>query len=101
MRERKIGVLKPQLWKHATFIIAPTIDGANVARNPNCVASKGGVFMAIFPILVKSITYKGILASALGVWIHTDHQSLGIFGILVVYVSTNPTSHVHLWMEII
>lgn len=47
-------MIKAQVWKEAIFIIALTRDGANAARNPNCVVRKVGVFVGVSPKMGKA-----------------------------------------------
>lgn len=51
MREDRLKMLPYQLWHGVEFIMALALDGAIATRDPNVDSGKGGLLMAIKPIL--------------------------------------------------
>jgi hypothetical protein len=103
MRAGPLKLLPLKVWKEATFIVAPALDGAWADRDSEAILGKGGVFIAVGPSLKSGIVASGVLPSGRGVWVTFDHPKLGWFGILNVYAPTGTGASAErkrLWKEI-
>jgi hypothetical protein len=49
----EVNTNKQEVWGEVEVIISPAFDRAWALQNPNTIAGKGGIFMAISPKIVK------------------------------------------------
>jgi hypothetical protein len=100
LRDGEVKAIKREVWRDAEIIISPAVDGRRALSNPSVIAGKGGLFLAISPLLAIYIQDKGIIDRGLGVWCTFKHPHLGCFGVIGVYAPTTTQERTTLWLEL-
>ncbi|CAM6094401.1 unnamed protein product [Calypogeia fissa] len=100
LRDAHTAFLSRQIWPHVEFVVAPASDGVHARRNNVVLAGKRGNLIAVGPRLKGSITARGTLPSGCGSWVHLDHFSFGLLGVLSVYAPNEKLERALLWREL-
>lgn len=87
-----------KVWKGATFVNSPAVEGVWENKNPDTASGCGGASLAIAPQAAKYIVTSGILPEGRGAWaILENYHSMPKLGILCIYASNHKLKHCRLW----
>lgn len=103
LRIGRLHLLSFQIWKDADFYYCPASDGMLASRDPEADSGKGGLFIAVGPRMIPSLSAVGFLPSGHGMWCIFKHPKLGDFGIINVYAPTGldgERDRTRLWGEV-
>lgn len=100
LRAGRLQRLEWEVWKGASWYVAPATDGRHAQRNDNVTAGLGGLAVAVSPRLTPYVTAHGICCAGRAIWICIDNEKFGRLGFLGIYAPNSSGERAALWREL-